>query len=437
MGLLSNLSPVSIASVTVLVSVVIIGSFTPFARSSIPSQIVNSKSSLSTFVDVESSSMTTVNEILEACEAETCVDISPFGSSLFALASQDTGNVLISPLGVSNALSLVLAGATPSSTCENEIKEVLKVSSHTELPRLGMLLSSTAEEGGVQLTTANSVWTNNIKPEYISLVREKHASEALALPKDYSAVDDWLKEKTHGLISNVLSGPIDSNVVALLMNVVHFKGSWANKFDESRTEDGTFNSSDGPLKARMMHAHRKMDVARLPGKATALRLDYGSNGSAGDFCAVFVLPHQPTTASMQEAINGIALKQMSKTLSLFSSKDVLLQLPRFKVEWGAKSLKPYLRKLGINSAFDGRGIFSGMSDDPKVYLDDVIQKVVMEVTEEGTVAASSTMAMMKSRSLPPPPLEISFDRPFLMIVMHSPTATPVFIGKFDKPELMF
>ena len=40
---------------------------------------------------------------------------------------------------------------------------------------------------------------------------------------------------------------------------------------------------------------------------------------------------------------------------------------------------------------NSKPIFDQMSDDPDLYLDDVQHKAIMEVTEEGTVAAAVTV----------------------------------------------
>ena len=76
-----------------------------------------------------------------------------------------------------------------------------------------------------------------------------------------------------------------------------------------------------------------------------------------------------------------------------------------------------------------------MSDDPEVHISDVIHKALIEVSEEGTVAAAATAVIMKTRSLGPPPLRLTFDRPFLMLVVHTPTGLPMFMGRFNLPDL--
>jgi len=169
------------------------------------------------------------------------------------------------------------------------------------------------------------------------------------------------------------------------------------------------------------------------GGATVLRLDYGVANS--DFCALFVLPATHSPNSLLAATKGLKDLSISSLLLRQREQMVHLRLPRFRAEWGVASLKKALRELGLKESFDGVDEFTNMSDDPDVHIDDVLHKAVIEVNEEGTVAAAATAAVMVTRSLPPPPIELSFDRPFLMLVVHAKTGMPVFVGRFIKPDL--
>ena len=116
-----------------------------------------------------------------------------------------------------------------------------------------------------------------------------------------------------------------------------------------------------------------------------------------------------------------------------SSREVGLLLPRFKAEWGVTSLMPHLRALGVAAAFDpkARG-FSRMSNDPKLHIDDVLHKATIEVNEEGTVAAAATAVTVFLSH--PITIPMHFNRPFVMLVVHRPSAVPLFAGRFNHPK---
>ena len=73
-----------------------------------------------------------------------------------------------------------------------------------------------------------------------------------------------------------------------------------------------------------------------------------------------------------------------------------------------------------------------MSEDPEVHIDEVLTKAVLEIDEEGTVAAAAAAVMMKRRCLPRPPLALTFDRPFLLAILHVPTGAPLFLARLHE-----
>ena len=64
---------------------------------------------------------------------------------------------------------------------------------------------------------------------------------------------------------------------------------------------------------------------------------------------------------------------------------------------------------------------------------DVVTKAVLEMDEEGTTAAAAAAVIMKTRSIPRPPLQLTFDRPFVMAVVHVPTGAPIFVARINEP----
>lgn len=345
---------------------------------------------------------------------------------------------VISPISIASALALAAAGATPAGTAESELNGVLRLHNHSQMGELRKtLLEGESEASGVALRIANSVWCGRpIKSAYVKEVKETHNALAAKLPATFDPVNDWVAAQTDGRVTKLLEGPVDPLTVALLINAVYFKGSWAAKFDVQSTTDGKFVTANGEtVNGRFMHRKAKMealsDIDELGG-ASAVRLDYGS-GSNPTVCAIFILPAAPGAEALDAAVKGLSPGLLQELLGGMRNRQVDLSIPRFSAEWGANSLKPALRKLGLSSAFDGSNVFSAISSDPEVHLDDVVHKAVLEVNEEGTVAAAATAAIMMTRSLPPPPLKLTFNRPFLMLVLHQASATPLFLARLTHP----
>ena len=362
------------------------------------------------------------------------------GPSLFAAVCA-TGPaspvVLLSPFSIAGALSLAAAGA--SAEAEAELLKLLGVRNFEAFGAFALSVLPQQPGDGVTLRVANSVWSKqSIKSTYIERIKR---AGALAAPLDvsYAPVNEWVKVQTEGHITDLLEGAPDPLVKAVLVN--RERRLLQRELGEPVSRGGhggreLFDASAGPT-AQFMHQRAKIELARAVGSmggATVARLDYGTREGVKSYCALFVLPAELGPASMDEAVRGLRSTNLAELLSGMRTTDTKLSLPKFKAEWGASSLKPLLRTLGVSASFDGSGQFLGMSDDPELHIDDVIHKALLEVNEEGTVAAAATAVVMKSRSMPRPPLELSFNRPFLMLLLHASTATPLFLGRFNQPE---
>ena len=375
--------------------------------------------------------------------------------------------MLFSPLSISQSIALLKDGATIQSENESELSRLLGPPSLLESndSTLARILHSRSDnddgsDADVQLQIATSIWADKLKSSYIESAKSTHLAEAFPLPTSYSVVNQWVANKTHGLITKVLdeAQPVDQSMVGLLVNTVYFRGMWSEKFNAKNTVDGEFflripsgtASDKGNSPAKYMRASREMEAipqSTSLGGASVLVLDYGKRVPYGpdkripEFSSIFILPASSDVDSMNDVISGLDSRPILDLLKEVRMMDVRLKLPRFRLNFGPSSLKPSLKSMGIKAAFNpsNPGMFRQMSDDPKVHVGDMLHGATMEVSEEGTVAAAVTVTTMRSlsASLKPPPLELTYDRPFVVVVVHRPSGMPLFIGRVENPELIF
>ena len=420
----------------------------------------------------------------EACSRDnpsSCADLAGFGTTLFRAMltpllegttnSEENENVLLSPLSIGQALALVSAGATPGSTCEAELLDLLGINRHSGVPLLTDAILASAktttttveggeeQDSGVSLTTSSSIWLHgSIKASYEERAEVVHHATAQPLPRTYAPMNEWAELASNGEVRNLFDGSqvVDPLTRAILMNVVSFKGTWTRQFDPSKTEVGVFyktkldaNGESGEEKV-VKYMKDRRHVLLHPaqeelGDAIVMKLDYGPVRKDPErgwdlpskFAALFVLPKDDTVESEQAALEGLAKSSMTELMQGLRPREVNLSLPKFKLEFGTASLSEALRSMGLNEVFDGTKVLSQMSDDPDLHLDDVLHKAVMEVAEEGTTASAATAAMIMTRSVPPPPMDLQFDRPFFVMVVHVETGTPLFVGRVGDPNLSF
>ncbi len=71
---------------------------------------------------------------------------------------------------------------------------------------------------------------------------------------------------------------------------------------------------------------------------------------------------------------------------------------------------------------------------PQMYIGAVVHKAMLEVDEEGTVAAAATGIMGKAASVPALPQEMRVDHPFFCAIRDNGTGTLLFAGVIRDPQ---
>jgi len=89
--------------------------------------------------------------------------------------------------------------------------------------------------------------------------------------------------------------------------------------------------------------------------------------------------------------------------------------------------------MGMEEAFTERADFSGISEG-LLFIDSVIHKAIIEVNEDGSTAAGSTVVRMIDGAAIGEPLSFIADRPFLFFITEDVTGTILFMGKLYDCE---
>lgn len=66
-------------------------------------------------------------------------------------------------------------------------------------------------------------------------------------------------------------------------------------------------------------------------------------------------------------------------------------------------------------------------------ISNVVHKAVLEVNEEGAEAAAATAVFLMPLSMPPPPIRVTVNRPFLFFIRNKKTGAVIFTGRMDNP----
>lgn len=355
-----------------------------------------------------------------------------FAFDIFRQLNKEDGdeNIFISPLSISTALSMAYQGA--GSTTKEAMAKALGYGgidteelnkSYRKL--LGHLKKTDKK---VELNISNSIWIRDDEPVNDAFLKtNKKIFNAKAEVMDFSknstadTINKWISESTKGKVQRMIEPPINPDVFMYLINAIYFKGQWTDSFNKDKTFSSTFNSGSGK-KADVMMMSRTGSVEYASGdNYRAVRLPYGKGKTA----MYVILPDE--SISMDEFIESLQPDFWDElNSSLTKTDDVILRIPRFKLEYGIKELKDSLSALGMSEAFSKNADFSGIRDN--TCISSVMHKAVIEVNEEGSEAAGVTVVMMKATSAAEP-IRFIADRPFIFAIADKDTDTILFLGK--------
>jgi serine protease inhibitor len=366
-----------------------------------------------------------------------------FGISLYNLiAAENAGrNIFMSPLSISIALAMTYNGA--SGATADEIGGVLRLEgwSRKEMNEMNenLLERLGTEMEGVTLDIANSLWCREglcFDPLFLERTGEHFGAEARSLdfmsPGAADVINGWVSEKTQGMIDKIVQY-IDPISILFLINAVYFKGEWKDEFDAEETSEEDFHLASGGIRrVQMMHKSRTFSYHRGE-DFQAVDLPYGD----GRMSMYLFLPD--SASSLERFHNCLTEKTWKGFLSLntFGRRKGSIAMPRFRAEF-ATGLNALLFELGMSKAFDRREAdFSGMmSGGPEeVWIDEILHKAVIEVTEKGTEAAAATSVVMVAASISiEEPFVMVLDRPFFFAIRDNETGMILFMGSIADPE---
>jgi serpin B len=173
---------------------------------------------------------------------------------------------MISPLSISQALSMTLNGAGGDTKIAME--EALKVTGYDrdELNELNkaLITALVSHDQKVTVNVANSIWYRKeftVLPDFIT--RNQTFYNADVKPVDFSdagckdLINSWVSEKTNKKIPEIID-QINPDAFMFLINAIYFKGAWTNEFDAKKTSSGSFYPEVGSeVQVDMMY--QKMD----------------------------------------------------------------------------------------------------------------------------------------------------------------------------------
>ena len=363
-----------------------------------------------------------------------------FGFSLFneIRKTEQDKNIFISPFSVSVALAMTLNGAAGET--EQVMTNTLQLhgldSESINTGYAGLRQTLLTSDPKVTLTIANSLWARqgfSFKPDFLQRNTQFFGAEISTLDFDNSSasktINQWVDTNTDGKIQKIVGDQIDPITVLFLINAIYFKGTWQKEFDPSKTREGPFHLANGDEKQVPMMRQQRWYPYYREENFQAISLAYGD----GQMSMYIFLPDRESDLNI--FLENLNAESWENWMSQFHEQDVSLVMPKFKLEYG-KTLNDPLKALGMDVAFDPElADFSRMAslEFGNLYIEKVVHKTFVEVNEEGTEAAAATSVEVGVKSVPPPPISFSVDRPFFFAIRDNETKTVLFMGVVVEP----
>jgi|HubBroStandDraft_4_1064222.scaffolds.fasta_scaffold06884_5 serpin B len=387
-----------------------------------------------------------------------------FGFDLYGQLMGDGGggNVLISPLSASLALTMTYAGAQGQTA--TEMATVL----HADLPDGGSIFDgqnaldqaltgrgsaafAQAQNAGgepapvatdYQLQIANAVWGEETYPwssGFLTTLARSYGSGVYladfvnAPGQAVVAINDWVSTETAGKITNLLApSDVDSSTAMVLVNALHVKFPWDSPFDPSATAPATFTRADGTTVSPSFMNQTTTLPYDDDGQAQIVALPLYADEEA----LVVILPHADTSLASYEAtlVPGGVLPVPG------ASSDVALSIPKLTLGGTTFPLTSALQALGMKHAFEAHvADFTGMCPPPdgsNLYISFVLQQTTLAMQETGLEAAAATAVGVATAAIagpPPNPVSVVVNRPYLIAIVDVPTGAILFLGHVEDP----
>ncbi|KAI1898862.1 hypothetical protein AGOR_G00076770 [Albula goreensis] len=363
-----------------------------------------------------------------------------FGLRVFSEVSRSSPykNIAFSPYGISSILGMAQLGAS-GSTLKALTSSMGFSLQERGTPRQQRLLQrDLSREEAVQLIsgvmvdrkiTLEKSFRRGLGKAYQSTPHQldfSHPDTALAV------INAWVSDYTEGMIPNFLSsGTISEDTRLVLLNAIHFRGLWKVPFDPRLTHERLFHCANGSsLSVPMMSMTYRFNYGDF---VTEDGVDYDVievpyEGDSLSMLLVSPFEQDVPLSAVTKGLGGHTLQQWRKGLRPVNRQ---LSLPRFTID-AELDLKSSLTQLGLGDLFNQKNAdFSRITTEEPLCVSKVLQRVKIEVDEEGTKGSAATAAIVFSRMAVE---EIALDRPFLYLIQHKPTGSILFMGQVNHPQ---
>lgn len=354
-------------------------------------------------------------------------------------SDEEKKNLLVSPLSVSTVLSMTANGADGET--RDEMEKVLGngLSLETINEYYAYYTEQLPDNKDEKVLLSNSLWfkdkpTFKVLEEYLETNRKYYGSEIFKTMFNADTATDinsWVNDHTNGMIPKIVDKnqfEEENNTAMMLINTLYFEAEWSKKYTVAF--DGEFTDING-IKHTIEELRSQEDQYFDLGNADAFKKPYVN----GNYSFIGILPRED---NIEEYVESLDAQKLMEDLNVYTDPttfELNVMIPKFKYNYNI-SLNDILKDMGISTAFDKESAdFTKIydktaADDDILYIDEVLHKTRIEVTEKGTKAAAVSSVMMGLAAGIPEEkkkIQIYLDRPFVYMIVDK-NNVPLFMG---------
>ncbi len=337
-------------------------------------------------------------------------------------------NLVFSPASIGHALLIAEAAGDDETRAAIGSAFGLPRGAHEAWNSIDAAIAASRSEQ-VTVTVADRIWPRvGLVPDqqWVDLIASRHGVDVV--PLDYGdaeqslqAINDWVSERTEGLIPELLSPPLSPDTVLVLTDALYFKAAWATPFGKYGPVPGSFTTYDGDeVDVSFMQELELQDRRGVGDGFVGAEIPY-----AGDDYSMLVLV--PDAGRYDEFLDRLDQDLLDEIDETFTTGPYELLLPKWDDEHRIELLDR-LAELGV-----APGAFPAIA--PDAFLTEAVHAADITVDENGTVAAAATALEFLESGPPEPELTVAADRPFVYLIRHRPSGLVLFTGHVTDPTM--
>jgi serpin B len=369
------------------------------------------------------------------------------GFSLYRALVQDgqflpaDGNLALSPASLEPILLALRLAAHGTTAAELD----LLLQTKTQVGN-GSDSSALMAGNSAALRQAATLWLAEgweAKPDYLATLKTRLGVEPqwTSFAKNSAAatrhINRWIKDQTSGRITQLFQpADLDAETRLVLVSALAYDGEWDHPFKQEFTQLGPFQTSQHGLpitvQTPLMRQLSNFATSHTQDGTRVVALPL----SGGAQRCVLLLP-----APGKDSLRGLTALEKSLTPKRYrdltrslQKRSMDLKLPRLDLTVRS-SIKAALQRLGVRTLFDPRAAnLSGINDESGLCVSVLRHETKLELDEFGVRGAAATGAAIAARGLPPKPLAVTFNRPFLFAIEDTTSGQVLFLGRLVTPD---